>query len=348
MFASRVILSAAPTLRSALQSSSFSQLAPRQIIVKPANFAPWRGMARASRGGRVATQESAASEQASARRSLKERLMGPASETPFTVGQLSVAAASGVGIGALCFYGLGLSKEAGAIDRMGIWPEHVKARVHDTYMYFGGGLALTAASAAACVRSPAIMNLVTKNGMLAMCGTIALLIGSGAVVRSIEYRPGLGTKQLAWMVHAGIVGAVIAPLSFLGGPILIRAATYTAGVVGGLSAVAMCAPSDKFLYMGGALGMGLGAVFIASIGSAFLSPTTALGAGLYSLSVYGGLVLFGGFLLYDTQRIVHAAENHPYYSVRPYDPVNHSISIYMDTINIFIRIAMILAGNRKK
>ena len=56
-------------------------------------------------------------------------------------------------------------------------------------------------------------------------GTIAPLIGSGAVVRSIEYRPGFGAKQLAWMAHAGIVGAVIAPLSFLGGPLLIRAAT---------------------------------------------------------------------------------------------------------------------------
>ena len=51
------------------------------------------------------------------------------------------------------------------------------------------------------------------------------------MVRSIEYRPGLGTKQLAWMVHAGIVGAVIAPLSFLGGPILIRAATLVIIVV---------------------------------------------------------------------------------------------------------------------
>lgn len=275
--------------------------------------------------------------------------MAPASETPFTVGQMGVAAASGVGIGALCFYGLGLGKEAGAIDRMGVWPEHVKARVRDTYMYFGGGLAFTAASAAACFRSPVIMNLVTKGGFMAIAGTIALLIGSGMVVRSIEYRPGFGTKQVAWMAHAGIVGAVIAPLCFLGGPLLVTAATYTAGVVGGLSAVAMCAPSDKFLNWGGALGMGLGAVFIASIGSAFLPPTTALGAGLYSLSVYGGLVIFGGFLLYDTQRIVKAAENHPYYSVQPYDPVNHSISIYMDTINIFIRIAMILAGgNRRK
>jgi FtsH-binding integral membrane protein len=33
------------------------------------------------------------------------------------------------------------------------------------------------------------------------------------------------------------------------------------------------------------------------------------------ISVYGGLVIFGGFLLYDTQRIVKSAENHPYYAV---------------------------------
>lgn len=348
MLASRIVSSAAPALRSALHTSTLSKLAnaPQQIIVKPANFTQWRGMA--SRRARMAMQDTAASEQAGARRSMKERLMGPATETPFTVGQMGLAAASGVGIGALCFYGLGMGKEAGAIDRMGVWPEHVKARVRDTYMYFGGGLAITAASAAACFRSPTIMSIVTKNGFMAIAGTIALMIGSGVVVRSIEYRPGFGSKQLAWMAHAGIIGAVIAPLAFLGGPILIRAATYTAGVVGGLSTVAMCAPSDKFLYMGGALGMGFGAVFIASLGSMFLPPTTALGAGLYSLSVYGGLVLFGGFLLYDTQRIVKAAENHPYYAVRPYDPVNHSISIYMDTINIFIRIAMILAGNRRK
>ena len=61
-------------------------------------------------------------------------------------------------------------------------------------------------------------------------------------------------------------------------------------------------------------------------------------------------VLFSGFLLYHTQHIVHKAEAHPYYAAVPYDPVNASISIYMDTINIFVRIATILAGggNRKR
>lgn len=78
----------------------------------------------------------------------------------------------------------------------------------------------------------------------------------------------------------------------------------------------------------------------------FLPPTTRLGLGLYSLSIYGGLILFSMFLLYDTQKIVHKAET----SMR-FDPVNESVSIYLDTLNIFMRIAMILAnggGSRRK
>lgn len=68
----------------------------------------------------------------------------------------------------------------------------------------------------------------------------------------------------------GVMGAVVAPLAFLGGPLLIRAAWYTAGIVGGLSTVAMCAPSEKFLNMGGPLGIGLGFVIASSIGKILL------------------------------------------------------------------------------
>lgn len=78
--------------------------------------------------------------------------------------------------------------------------------------------------------------------------------------------------------------------------------------------------------MGAPLAMGLGVVFVSSIGSMFFSPMTALGAGLYSISLYGGLILFSGFLLYDTQRIVAQAERYTtvpdMYGARPYDPIN--------------------------
>lgn len=59
------------------------------------------------------------------------------------------------------------------------------------------------------------------------------MIGSGMMVRSMPYTEGVGGKHVAWLVHCGIMGAVVAPLCFIGGPILMRAAWYTAGIVGG-------------------------------------------------------------------------------------------------------------------
>jgi len=284
------------------------------------------------------------------RRTLKEAAMAPQQGTAINMGQGALAGAAAIGLGALAFYGAGMSGEMGAVDKAVVWPQYVKDRIKDTYMYFGGSLVATAGTAAAVFRSPAAMNLVTRSGFIAIGVSIAAMIGSSMVARSIPYTPGVGSKQLAWLAHCAVVGAVIAPICLLGGPILTRAAWYTAGMVGGLSTVAVCAPSDKFLYMGGPLAMGLGVVFCASLGSAFLPPTTALGAGMYSIAMYGGLILFGAFLLYDTQKIIYKAERHPVgYGAPPFDPVNASISIYMDTINIFIRIAQLLAGgNRRK
>lgn len=100
--------------------------------------------------------------------------------------------------------------------------------------------------------------------------TFAAVIGSGMIVRSIPYEQGMfGTKQIAWAVHCGLLGAMVAPLALLGGAVALRAAWYTAGIVGGLSMIAATAPSDKFLNMSGPLGIGLGVVFAASIGKPF-------------------------------------------------------------------------------
>lgn len=72
-------------------------------------------------------------------------------------------------------------------------------------------------------------------------------MGTGILAQSIEYKEGFGLKQMAWLLHAGTMGAVLAPMCMLGGPLLIRAAWYTAGVVGGLSTIAVSRDKAKTL-----------------------------------------------------------------------------------------------------
>jgi hypothetical protein len=56
--------------------------------------------------------------------------------------------------------------------------------------------------------------------------------------------------------------------------------------------------------------IGLGAVFVASFGSLFLTPTTSMKSGL-SIPLPGWLVLYSGYLLYKTQLIIYNAEHYP-------------------------------------
>ncbi|KAB0405244.1 hypothetical protein E2I00_010303 [Balaenoptera physalus] len=181
-------------------------------------------------------------------------------------------------------------------------------------MNLEGSIGLTALSALAVSRTPALVNLMMRGSWVTIGATFdctschAAMIGAGMLVQSISYDRSPGPKHLPWLLHSGVMGAVVAPLMILGGPLLIRAAWYTAGIVGGLSTVAMCAPSEKFLNMGIPLSVGLGLIFVPSVGSMFLPPTTVTGATLYSVAIYGGLVLFSMFLLYDTQKVIKRAE----------------------------------------
>jgi len=143
-----------------------------------------------------------------------------------------------------------------------------------------------------------------------------------------------GTKQMAWLASMAGMGVMLSPVGFLGGQIILRAAVGTGLMVGSIASVAMTAPSESFLWMAAPLNMGLGVVVLSSFGS-FFFPASPI---LHNIVLYGGLGLFGGYVLYDTQKLQYNAQHKKVYS-----PMNEGFGLYLDTINIFIRLAQILA-----
>lgn len=266
--------------------------------------------------------------------------------TPFAVGQGMVAGAACIGLGSLAYYGLGMGSEVGALQQTLMWPQYVRDRVRDTYMFVGASLGVTAASTVAIYRSPTILRFFNAQGFLGFIMPMIALVAVGSAMHSIPYQPGFGAKHAMWLLHSSMVGGIIAPLMMLGGPILLRAAVMTAGVVGGLSTVAMCAPSNKFMNMGAPLGIGFGVVLASSIGSFFMPPTSLAGASLHSIALYGGVLLFSALLLYQTQGLMQRAQQTPYYS--QFDPIDACTGIYMSIINLFVRFVQMTAMNKRK
>ena len=124
-----------------------------------------------------------------------------------------------------------------------------------------------------------------------------------------------------------------APMYFFAPGVLGRAALYTVGTVGALSYVSATAKTNQYLYLGGPLLAGLTVVILGSLAPMVL-PLTAVRtlAVADMVSIYGGLAIFGGFVLYDTQKIME----HARMGIR--DPVAESISLELDFINIFVRL----------
>lgn len=112
------------------------------------------------------------------------------------------------------------------------------------------------------------------------------------------------------------------------GVLILEAAALTAAVFGGLSLYALWSGKD-FSWMGGILFMGLmGMMLFSVIGWLFGFS----GGAAYSLF---GVVLFSGFVLYDTSRILHI--------YGPDDALIAAVELYLDVINLFLYILELLS-----
>lgn len=169
---------------------------------------------------------------------------------------------------------------------------------------------------------------------------MALSFGMLMGVHMTDYHSNFLLKNLLFAGWVGLVSTSLVPLIHMYSmPILFDAMLATGVTVGSLGAVAYNAPSQQFLNMGGILAIGLGGM----LGVSILSMFNPLSPALYNIWLYGGLGLFSLFVLYDTQMILNRAK-----TMQVYDPINNSIGIYLDAVQIFIRFAMIFGNAKKK
>jgi len=133
--------------------------------------------------------------------------------------------------------------------------------------------------------------------------------------------------------------------------ILARAGLYTVGMMGSIAFVGATAKQEKYLYLGGRCIADIAIVDISGFAPLVL-PATAVRtlAWTENIWLYGGLAVFGGFTLYDVQKILHHARMAERGLVRK-DVVNESVHLELDFLNIFIRFVQILGmrgGNNRR
>ena len=155
-------------------------------------------------------------------------------------------------------------------------------------------------------------------------------------------------KYALWAGFNVTQAALLSPLLFFNPAILARAGLYTIALMGSISFVGATAKTDKYLYIGGPLLAGVAIVAVSGFAPLVL-PATATRALAMSENIWlwGGLAVFGGFTLYDVQKILNHARLAERGLIKK-DAVNESISLELDFINIFVRMVQILAMNQRK
>lgn len=104
-----------------------------------------------------------------------------------------------------------------------------------------------------------------------------------------------------------------------------------------LSAAAVLARRRSYLFLGGGLSAALSALLVVSLASSFLRSSAALGVELWV-----GLLVFCGYVLYDTQRIVERAHD------GDRDAKRHALELFQDLFAMLVRVAIILARNQQR
>lgn len=187
----------------------------------------------------------------------------------------------------------------------------------------------------------------------ALTASISVMIGIGHSAALIMMLASIG---LIWFVlprtanssagllvvfaFTGLLGASLGPtlsyyLAFKGGAqIIVQALGGTGIIFLALSAYVLTTKKD-FSFLGGFLFVGLMMIILASIGTMVAGMFGVAVSGL-SLAISGvAILIFSGFILYDTSRIINGGET---------NYILATVSLYLNIYNLFVNLLHLLGA----
>lgn len=163
-------------------------------------------------------------------------------------------------------------------------------------------------------------------------------------------RPQGSAKIGMLMAFGGAVGASLAPLISLAADVdpalVLSAALVTVAIFGTFTFIAMLTSDRPMLYLGGMLMSALGWMFFAGMINTLLGARTLF----MTVELFFGLFIFCGFVIFDTQVLLARADEKLAAGGRltTDDAATAAVRLFLDAVNIFVRVLIILIRNSQK
>lgn len=173
-------------------------------------------------------------------------------------------------------------------------------------------------------------------GLLTGLGALAVTIWLMATPSSpSEEGKRLKLLASAAFLHGASIGPLVGHVIDIDSSILVTAFVGTACIFACFSGAALLARRRELLFLGGILSSAVSLLLWLGVASFFFGGSSAY----FAIELYGGLLVFIGYVLFDTQMIIERAD------LGDFDYVKHSMDLFVDFIGLFVRLLIILAKN---
>lgn len=225
--------------------------------------------------------------------------------------------------------------------RVSSYDEGLRSYFLKIYNYMAGGLAVTGIVAFVVANTPALLNIIFGNQIIAF---IVMLAPLGIVFYlGMGFQKMSSSKMQMWFwIFSGVMGLSLASIFLVyTGASIAKTFFVTAGMFGGMSLFGYTTKKD-LSGMGSFLIMGLWGIILASVVNIFLgSPGLE-----FAISILG-ILIFTGLTAWDTQKLKRI-----YNSVNVDTEMTSKVTImgalnlYIDFINIFLFLLRFMGDRR--